>query len=531
MTASVLADPDVLVEPAFWHCPEYVTTVGPEVVDLGALCGFHANPEQRLLLDGAFGFDKRGRLPFEVVPIASRQNLKTGFLVLQGLGKAILLKRPTQIWTAHLDSATDKAHADLEKLIESSAELSKRVKSVGHGKGSKDIKFTNGCEILFRARTGKGGQSLSADDIDLDELFAAEPQHIGSFMPTMSTRPNAQITMPSSAPHANSAYQRGVMARGRLAALGLAIEPRMLYAEWTVLRLVGYDEHKNPIFGPPACQLQDCDHALGRPGCICDDPALVKLANPSLERSAAPSISWEYIQSERRAMAEIIEMYLRERMGIGETAAGVARAISPDLWLARQSRLDVAPVPVALGVAIDLDRTWASIGATNGTYLGAVRRDRLGPWLLEETKRIALARSLPVGIDEKGPAASLIEPLRGAGVTVVECSTDDYILACADVYDGLVDGRYEHGNHDDLNNAVSVAGWRKIGDRRVWARAGGDITMLEASTLAVKASRVGEVSIFSFDSLDLCDRCGLQPHDDPDGEHDYLCPDCRAKEA
>ena len=487
MTA-VLTDPDLLVEPAFFHKPEQVMTIGPEVADLGALCGFHANPEQRLLLDASFGFDQRGRIPFEVVGVASRQNLKTGFLILQGLGKGVLLKRPTQIWTAHKDSATDEAFLEFEKLIGASAELSKRIKRLTHGKGDKSIEFTTGCRIVFRARTGKGGQAMSADDIDLDELFAVEPQHIGSFMPTMSTRPTAQITEMSSAPHAVSAFQRSMMARGRAAALGLAEEPRMVYAEWSVLRMLGREADGTPIFGPPECQTPDCDHGLDRPGCICDDPELVKLANPSMERSAPPSISWEYIQSERRAMAEIIAMFLRERMGIGEQPASIGGAIPPLLWTARKSVL-AEPEPVALGIAIDLERVWGSIGAVGANYLGAVRRDRLGPWLVEETTRIALERSLPVGIDGKGPAASLIEPLRKAGVTVHEFSTEEYILACSDVYDGLVEGRIEHGDHDDLNAAVAVAGWRKIGDRKVWARAGGDITMLEADTLALRAGQ------------------------------------------
>src|SRR5690606_4578059 len=141
--------------------------------------------------------------------------------------------RPLQIWTAHKDSATDEAFLEFERLIDRSAELSKRIKRTTHGKGDKSLEFVGGRRIVFRARTGKGGQAMSADDINLDELFAVEPQHIGSFMPTMSTRRNAQITNCSSAPHAMSAYQRSVMARGRLAALGLAEEPRMVYAEWS----------------------------------------------------------------------------------------------------------------------------------------------------------------------------------------------------------------------------------------------------------------------------------------------------------
>jgi hypothetical protein len=42
----------------------------------------------------------------------------------------------------------------------------------------------------------------------------------------------------------------------------------------------------------------------------------------------------------------------------------------------------------------------------------------------------------------------------------------------------------EHGNYDDLNKAVAAAGWRPVGDRRAFARKKGDISALEAVTLA-----------------------------------------------
>lgn len=261
----------------------------------------------------------------------------------------------------------------------------------------------------------------------------------------------------------------------------------MVYAEWTALRHVGDDEDGQPIFGLPQCGTLDCDHALGRPECICDDPALVKLANPSLERSAAPAITWEYIQSERRAMAEIITTFLRERMGVGDTPAGAGRAIAPQLWEARASTMP-EPKVLAIGIAVDRDRVWASIGAVGRGYLGAVRRDRLGPWVLEEAKRIAKEYGVPVAVDTKGGAASFIKPLKDSGVTVFEASTEDYILACADVYDGLVGGDLQHGNHDDLNGAAANAGWRYIGNRRVWSSTGGDISMLEADTVALRAA-------------------------------------------
>lgn len=487
---SVLDDPDALVPPAFWHCPEYVETIGPEVADLNRLFGYGPNPEQQLLLDGNFGMDRRGRLTaFEVFVLASRQNLKTGFFIQRAIGKALLLRRPLQVWTAHKESATDQAFAEFQKMAERSAEFSRRVKKMPEGKGSKAVEFVNDCTIVFRPRTGKAGQSMSADDVDMDEYFAVEPKHEGSLVPTLSTRPNAQIGEASSAPHEGSDMQRMQMARGRAAALGLTQDPRFLYAEWSPMRRIGETRLGKPKFGPPPCATPECSHELGVEGCIADNREVIKLANPSAGRTTAPAITWDYIADERRKLqGEALGEYFKERLSIGVEDDDVAvTAIHPDLWQAREASRP-APEPEALGIAVSRDRVWASLGAYGDRYLGAVRHDHYGQWLIEETVRIALERDLAVGVDGKGPAASLIPTLRDRGVRVEECTTEDYITSAADLYDGLVDGTYEHGDHADLNDAAAVAGWRQIGDRRVWARISGDITMLEADTFALYAA-------------------------------------------
>ena len=42
-----------------------------------------------------------------------------------------------------------------------------------------------------------------------------------------------------------------------------------------------------------------------------------------------------------------------------------------------------------------------------------------------------------------------------------------------------------HGNYDVLNTAVDAAGWRKVGDRRAFARNSGDISSLESVAIAL----------------------------------------------
>lgn len=145
---------------------------------------------------------------------------------------------------------------------------------------------------------------------------------------------------------------------------------------------------------------------------------------------------------------------------------------------------------LGLALAVDLDRVWISLGACmKGAkpHLGSVSRARLDTSrdiMLAETARIANKNHLPVVIDRKGPAAPLEEELKALGVKVVGAGLDDYVAACADVYDAVEADELEHGNWDELNDAVERAGKRSIGERWAWSRKNGDISMLEAATLA-----------------------------------------------
>ncbi len=144
-----------------------------------------------------------------------------------------------------------------------------------------------------------------------------------------------------------------------------------------------------------------------------------------------------------------------------------------------------APPVKAIGVAVDPDRMWCSIGSAGvGPFVDLVRRDRFGTWHLDEIERLHKDGAVVV-IDKKGPASDLIDDLMARGVHVEPFGLEEYITACSDIYDAVDQFELRQANDDDLNAAVAAAGWRKVGDRRVWARRGGDITALEAVTLAL----------------------------------------------
>lgn len=145
--------------------------------------------------------------------------------------------------------------------------------------------------------------------------------------------------------------------------------------------------------------------------------------------------------------------------------------------------------PAALGIAADLDQTWLSLGAASDgerRHLGSVLRVRVinRKAFVAEVFRIQSERGCAVVMDEKGPASFLIPELVAAGVSLTLFGLDEFVQASSELVTAVEDGSVEHGDYGDLNAAVDAAGWRKIGDRRVFARKNGDISMLEAVSLA-----------------------------------------------
>lgn len=520
---SVLDDLDALVPPTFWHCPEYVETIGPEVADLNALFGYTPNPEQRILLDASFGMDHTGRLAaFEVFVLAARQNLKTGFFIQRGLGKALLLRRPLQIWTAHKESATDTAYATYAQMAEESAEFSKRVKAMPQGKGDKAVEFTNGCTIVFRPRTGKAGQSMSADDVDLDEYFAVEPKHEGSLIPTLSTRPNAQIGKASSAPHVTSRMQRTIMARGRAAAEGLIHEPRLVYAEWSGMRRDGLTLSGKPRYSPVPCLRSDCTHAVGSEGCIADNREVIKLANPSVGRSTAPSITWDYIESERRSLAspdappDAVAEWLKERLSIGvEDVEGSSTTIFGPASIWESARVDYAASGVgAIGIAQSADRQWISlVGASlveqvdeedetaepvDVVLIAPILRTSNLADAIEVLRRVQDEHDCVAALDENGPGAvDLIEQLEDDDVAVEAFTLAKYAAACTKFHRRLKAEPQSllHLSNASLDTALAAAEWKWVSDQQIIRRRDGDESldtdMLEAAVIAAKAAEFG----------------------------------------
>lgn len=467
-----------LVEPAFLSVPEYRDTLGPEVADLAKLAEFEPDPEQALALDALFGFDAANRsTAFELAVIACRQNLKTGLFKQAALGWLFITDQRLVVWSAHEFRTAQEAFRDMEELITGCDAMRKRVKNIYRGNGDEAIELLSGARLIFKTRTKGGGRGLSGDKVILDEAFALQPMHMGALLPTLSARPDPQVVYGSSAGLSESAVLRGIRDRGRP-----GTDPTLAYIEWCA---------------PVGCATDHCDHSLVAAGCALDDEDNWRRANPALGRR----ITVDYIASERRALPPL--EFARERLGWWDDPALESAAIKPAAWTdVEKPDANMGSVD-AFGVEVSIDRATASIGAagplceceppslpcdTDVIHVETVDHGRGIGWVVPRCVELN-ARHGPVSfvVDSRGPAASLIDELEAAGLTVIVTSAADIGKACAGFVDAVTEKTVCHGPQPELDAAVRGAKRRPLGDgsfafgRKVSSV---DISPLVAVTLA-----------------------------------------------
>jgi hypothetical protein len=464
-----------LVEPQHLWVPPRRGSYGDEAADLIADCGRPLDPEQRADVDAQLSYGPGGRwVALESAIIEPRQNGKTGGeLVPATLFDFFLLKPDRIVWTAHLFRTARDAFMDFVSLIYATAFLSRRVKKISYANGEESIELHSGAKLEFLARSKGGGRGLGGKRVVMDEALFLEADAMAALLPTLSARSitgDPHIMYASSAGLATSSHLRLLRDRGRRGG-----DPSLIWVERCA----------SGSWEDPACeQGTECGHQVGTPGCALDNEKFWRQANHALDRR----ISVEYIRSERRALEP--RDFGRERLGWWDDPALLLSVFRSGAW-DLCGTVAPPPNPAALGIASDLDQVWLSLGAaSNGEipHVGSVlriRTDQGRDTFVAEVKRIQDEHQCAVAIDVKGPASFLVEDLVDADVDLTRTGLEDLMQACADMKSAVEERAVTHGNYTDLNAAVDAAGWRTVGDRRVFARKNGDISMLEAVTLAL----------------------------------------------
>lgn len=389
-----------------------------------------------------------------------RQVGKT-FLV-GGIVFALCLLNPgmTVIWTAHRLRTAGETFEKMQGLARR-RKIKPFVRKVVLGSGEEEIRFTNGSRILFGARERGFGRGFDEVDVLIfDEAQILTDNALDDMVPAtnQSRQPAGALLLFMGTPP-KPTDQGEVFRRMRTSALSGEDEDTA-WIEFSA----------DPAFKPtdPPAPMTAADWRQ------------IAKANPSYPKRTPR----ESILRMRKQLTP--ESNVREGFGIWDEDGG--------LVLPSWTRCPVAEAPaqpVALGLAVDLDRVWLSLAASSAGpphFLAGVRRWRLDLERAEAIAEVARIQSQTGAIlllDKGAPAGSLTDDLTDAGVQVTPASMDDFLTATGDLYDAVEAKEVAHLTADlELDLAVINAGWRKVGKRKAFAPEKGDITMLEAAVLA-----------------------------------------------
>jgi len=460
-----------VIPPAHLWIPERAGSYGDEAVDLARIAGRELDEEQALAVDAILSYRKGGKwAALESAIIEARQNGKTGGVLPPVVLFDLFLLPPDRIvWTAHLFKTSRDAFTDFVQCIETAPELSRRVKKIAYANGEESIELHSGAKLEFLARSKGGGRGLGGKRVVMDEALVLSSEAMGALMPTLSARPDPQITYGSSAAVETSGHLHNLTRRGRAGG-----DPSLVWVEWCAPG--SWEE--------PPCELgKSCPHTVDVPGCALDNEAMWQKANHAL----GSRITFDYVRAERRALPP--REFGRERLGWHEEPAAGGRPISESQWSNLRDETSQPVDPVALAFEVNRDRSGAAIGVvgrrSDGQLHAEVIKSAPGvSWVVGDLATlIGKWRPCAVVYDDRSEAASLVpdlkelglevtrEPKRGTSEILVAAWASDLARACGQLYDAVTETKtLKHLDQPELNESVRGAAWRPLGDARAWSR-------------------------------------------------------------
>lgn len=390
---------------------------------------------------------------------------------------ALCLNNPGTLvlWTAHRVPTANETFGSMKAMVEQ-PRLKAHIVSASAPAGNGVIRFRNGSRILFGAREkgfGRGFQKVAI--VVYDEAQILSQAALDDMIPATNTHPNPLVFFIGTPPKPSDPSD--VFVNLRHEALN-GNESNSLYVEFSA------DETADP-----------------------DDRTQWAKANPSYPtRTTARAVL-----RMKRLLGR--ESFLREGLGIWDRVGGLG-VFTVGAWgrcfIGWEDEGHTAPLDpdgdlLAVGIAADTDQTWLSLGTVDGNdglrHLGSalrVRADTDATRFVAEVARIQSTYGVPVGIDKKGPASFLLPALEEAGVELTLLGLDDFLQSNADLKAAVEQGTVTHGHYTDLDAAVDGATWRKVGDRRAFARKTADISALEAVAVALWTDTHGDPPIYDI---------------------------------
>lgn len=395
---------------------------------------------------------KDGSLAYrEIVLTVPRQSGKTSLILALVLHRALRWGAPQRIaYTAQTGhDARQKLLDDWVPLIERSP-FSKLVERVYRANGDEAIIFKNGSRVEVLRNSISAGHGRTLDLAIIDEAFADEDDvREQALLPTMATKPEAQLLVVSTAGTDRSLYLKRKVDQGR-AAVEAEADSGIAYFEWSA------DPEDDPY-----------------------DPQVWARVMPALDLTISEDAVSHAMQS--MTINEFKRSYLNVWSSVSE------QMIPAKVWQSCTST-KVAPAgALSFSVDVALDRSSASIAVADKDGNIELIENREGvSWVQGRALELYRRWKGAIVVDGYGPSGSLVEPLRQIQVPVVTYKTADVVAACALFYDAVLDRRVRAKSDDRLDKSVNAAMRRAVGQQWLFQRntAAADITPLYAVTFA-----------------------------------------------
>lgn len=402
----------------------------PRVRETCRSIGITFDPWQVDLNRAMLGKTKHDVLAADTVVLSiARQVGKTFDVGAVQFADCILNPGTTVVWTAHRFKVARETFNELRALAKSPKLVPHLVyDEITTAAGNESIPFRNGSRIVFAARERGAIRGFTkVRRLILDEAQILTEAALSDLAPTMNQAEDPQIILMGTPPKPTDPSE--VFSRLRAEALAGETEG-VLYVEFSA------EQSSDP-----------------------DDREAWRRANPSYPiRTPARAIL-------RMRKLLSTEDFAREALGIWD-GDGVSRMYSREVWDALRAERPGGDL-LAFGLDMTWDREWASIGCAIGDYVDVEQHQRGSGWVVEHCKALhADHPDAAIWTDPRGPAASLIEPLREAGIRVEEIPAEDYRRACGSLHDAVTGGQLRHSGHSAL--AAAVAGAVVTGGTNGW---------------------------------------------------------------
>lgn len=424
-------------------------------------------PWERWWLIHALELLENGTFRFRtIVLLVARQNGKSTVLQILSLWMMYIFGAKLIIGTAqNLDVAEEQWSSAVE-LAEEVPDLKAEIAQVSRVNGKKFLRLEGGERYKVAAASRRGGRGLSGDLVLLDELREHQSWDAwGAVTKTTMARPMALIVCASNAGDAASIVLRHL----RMQAHGALGDPDgIIEASQTFVVDPDIDDIDADDLGlfewsaPPGCGIFDRD------GWCQANPALgYTITERAIASAAKTDPEWVF-------RTEVLCQW-QEGTSEGPFPPGSWEATGdPGSKIADDS-------PVKMCVDVSWDRSTAYIGAAGWRDDGrphveiveaGLGVDWVVRWFTESPDR--MARKVAVQ-GKRAPASTLVQPLKDAGVDVVEW---DGVSGTAELYDRVRSAvedeidtlELRHLRQPVLDAAAANAATRPVGDTWAWDR-------------------------------------------------------------